>query len=79
MMVSVESAIAVVAIIVAYLDQAGGDKMIREIIEQPLPCLFDIFRQTNFREIELIGSIDQLYRTIQVRRDIVFEFDGHIA
>ena len=76
---NVNTAIAVVAVTVDDTHEARLDVMPGQQGSQVLCRLLRVLRQARFCEIELVGSVDEFDCPVEMRRDVVFDFDDDVA
>ena len=76
---NVNAAIAVVAVTVDDTHETRLDVMPGQQGSQVLCCLLRVLRQARFYEIELVGSVDEFDCPVEMRRDVVFNFDDDVA
>ena len=76
---NVNAAIAVVAVTVDDTHEARLDVMPGQPGSQVLCRLLRVLRQARFYEIELVGSVNELDCPVEMRRDVVFNFDDDVA
>ena len=76
---NVNAAITMVAVTVDDTHEARLDVMPGQQGSQVLCCLLRVLRQARFYEIELVGSVDEFDCPVEMRRDVVFNFDDDVA